>query len=53
MKRPATKKNGEPQPCNREYRVYRGPTPTVKWTEVRYCGKPAGHKGRCGSQTIK
>jgi hypothetical protein len=49
MKRPATKKNGDPQPCNRQYRI----KSSDGWRRLRHCQKPEGHAGRCGSQTIK
>jgi hypothetical protein len=49
MKRAATKKNGDPQPCNHRYRVWL----EVKWSGTRHCKKPVGHTGPCGTGTIK
>ena len=53
MKRAATKKNGEPQPCNRTYRVLWMGHGWRKWSDPRHCKKPVGHEGPCGTQTIK
>jgi hypothetical protein len=50
MKRPATKKNGDPQPCNRRYYGF---NKSGSYGTMKHCQKPTGHKGRCGSQIIK